>query len=315
MTMLAAMLGSSVSACSSVETAKCTPGQSVSCGDPHGCVGNQVCNADGASFAACVCDTQQTTSNGSSSGHGGAGGGPIATSSSSSAGGSGGQANFTPASLPGLVLWLDDDHGVIADTQHPGTLLRWLDQSGLGNDAEAMGLQDPYRFVIDPAVLHGHDAFVCPGNGTRIEVPDVPSLRFGTGQYGIAMVVRRSSYQSGVFQSFYEKDSADGGVVIGYNSDFELHQGTSMALVADPKPSAFHIVIARGPALELNLDGSLGLGTTQTNNVDGVAWPVFLCLKGLADGQEIAEVVAVKGPLSDADAAQLRSYLETKFSL
>lgn len=313
--------------CSSVETSRCTPGESKACAGPKGCQGFQACRADGAAFEACNCDGATSSSAGPSGATStgstvatatGAGGGSSSSStgasSTSGSGGAGGAGSFTPADLPGLVLWLEGDSGVVADPQHPGTLLHWLDQSGNGNDATAMGLQDGYRFNIDPAVIHGHDAIGCPGNGTRIEVPDVPSLRFGTGEYAVAVVARKSALANGTFKSLYEKDGGN-GVRMGFGTDFQLYQANTTVSLADPDPTKFHAIVGRGPSLRLSTLGANVTGPTASGNVDAVGWPIYLCTNGGADGQDLAEVVVVKGALSDANLTKLQGYFQTKFNL
>ncbi|HEY8039699.1 MAG TPA: hypothetical protein VIF15_07890, partial [Polyangiaceae bacterium] len=120
-------------------------------------------------------------SSGSSSG-GGSGGGSGGSSGGDDSGSVEGGGPWTPAMLPGLVVWLDDTKGVVASTTIKGAITRWLDQSGAGNDATPTNTQGAAgsNFTVDPAVVHGHDAILCPGNGTYLDVPDAITLRFGT---------------------------------------------------------------------------------------------------------------------------------------
>ena len=242
------------------------------------------------------------------------GGASGSTSSTTGSGGAGGTQSFTPADLPGLVLWLDDDKGVVPDPQHPTSLLKWLDQSGNANDAVAMSVQDGFRFEIDPSAVHGHDAFVCPGNGTRLEVADAASLRFGFGDYALAVVARKPTTGAS-FKSLFEKDSGNGGILFGFATDYEFHQGLLKVVVGDPNQLSFHASIMQGPALRLSVDGAASSGQTATNNVDGVGWPAFVCWNGAGNGQEIAEVVVVKGVLPDIDVTRLQGYFNQKFGL
>lgn len=238
------------------------------------------------------------------------------TSSSSGAGGAGGAGSFTPADLPGLALWLDDDKGVVVDPQHPGTMLRWLDQSGNANDATATAIHDGFRFDIDPAAVHGHDAFKCHGSGQRLEVPDATSLHFGTGPYAVAVVINRLGVGDPDEHAFFTKNLGDGGIFLGLSANaYHFRQLLSDVSLAEPNGTPFHAVIGRGPALDIHLGNMSAVGPVATSNVDETGAPVVLCLSGLVAEMEIAEVVAVKGALSDANLAKLQGYFNTKFNL
>src|SRR5262249_29485094 len=145
---------------------KCVPGQSIACAGDDGCSGYQSCKHDGSAYDPCICSatvSSSSTGPASSSGSGGAGGtGGAATTGSGGMAGNGGMMAWTPKSLPGLVLWLDVDVGTIDDPQNPGTMLKWLDQSGNQNNAVATNIQQGFRFVYDPAAANGHQAIKCP---------------------------------------------------------------------------------------------------------------------------------------------------------
>jgi hypothetical protein len=133
--------------------------------------------ASSGSSASSAASTSTGTS--SSTGSGGNGGG----------GGTGGEAPFSPGDLPGLALWLDSDIGVVEDPMIPGKVVRWLDQSGNGLQAESVG-DSASPNLIDPAVLNGHDAIRCARGNPSLWIDDDPVLRWGTGEFAIAMVMR-----------------------------------------------------------------------------------------------------------------------------
>ena len=70
----------------------CAPGQSVLCNGPGGCVGGQVCNADGTAFGVCDCG-----STGGGTGGGGTGGGGPDGGADGGSGGDGGSGPFEGA--------------------------------------------------------------------------------------------------------------------------------------------------------------------------------------------------------------------------
>ncbi len=126
---------------------------------PGGCTGYQVCNTSGA-YDPCICgDAGTSTDSGSD---------VSSTTDGPSSDGSGdanpdSQGSWTPASLPGLSLWLNDDVGLVQDSQKPGYIKHWLDQSGNANDANGGCNGTCPEPGYDQAAIHGHDAIICTG--------------------------------------------------------------------------------------------------------------------------------------------------------
>jgi hypothetical protein len=85
-------------------------------------------------------------------------------------------------------------------------------------------------------------------------------------------------------------------------------------VIPEMNPSAWHALTARGAAMDLITDwGQSSTGPTNTAAVittAGGGSVVTLCGQG-----DIAEVVAVKGRLADADRTSLMGYLKGKFKL
>lgn len=97
----------------------------------------------------------------------------------------------------GLSLWLRADTGVLEDS---GKVLRWRDQSGLGNDAVG-----PQNINHRPQWVSGVDGlsgpvvkFSEPGSTlpVRLEVPNQPSLN--TGTMTMIAVARKTGTSSGI---------------------------------------------------------------------------------------------------------------------
>jgi hypothetical protein len=224
-------------------------------------------------------------------------------------------ASWTPASLPGLALWLNDT-GIVADPSDPSQVLHWLDRSGNGNDATGMCANSCPASLpsLDPEIAHGHDAVTCgalSGNGTSLTILGSPSLQLGTGDWVIALVYKPDPGtgeitmwdQSGVL-SWLQTDPATTSV----------HDGTAVvsgALTANH--FQYLLALDRGSSLSL-LSSTV---SEMTGSAPGdISGNVTLCENPNAfQYAELAEVVAVKGTLGDADIASLVSYLNAKFAL
>lgn len=309
--------------CNSVETSTCTPGQSIVCGGPDGCSGFQVCRSDGAAYDACMCGSGSSSSTNTGSattsattGGGGSGSSTSATSSASqsssysSATGSGGALPFSPLDLPGLVLWLDPDQGVVEDPTAPGTMLKWQDQSP--NHFIATVTSGGGHLQIDPVAINGHNAFVCHN---RLTIEDDPALNFGTGDFGIALVVKPSIGNSTIF--WQKNETSNPGTTQFKAPDYFFQVGGGggpQVAMLTPNPNKFHAIILRGPSVEMFADGMTATGGTSTGDLSSPLWPLWMCIDS-GTGAEIAEVIAVKGTLSNAHVASLQGYFSDKFGL
>lgn len=201
----------------------CVPGQSIACTITSGCNGAQVCKADGSGFAPCSCSSSTSSSSASSSSSSSASSSSSSSASSSSssgAGGTGGGMGWTPAELSGLSIWLDSDKGHIEDPSNPGTLLQWQDQSGKGNNAAATNLQPGWRFKFDPVGPNQHQAIICPGNSTYLDIADAPSIHWGTNNFTVALIFRSSSMPD---QEVFYKDAQQGNL-LRFNVDDQKQQ-------------------------------------------------------------------------------------------
>ncbi len=267
-----------------------------------------------AATTTAVSAVSSGTASNSSSGAGG-----NSSSSSSGSGGAGGK--WTPKSLSGLALWLDSDQGMVQVPTKPGYLLRWLDSSGNGNKGELAVMPQSSFMALDSAVLNGHTAVKCIVNG--LNVGHAPSLEWGTGDFAMGVVVR-GDYQGGLFKtmSWWFKDAQLGSALVlnfDKSKNYVLSAGVKsiMALPKnDPTGVKFHIVIARGNTMRLAVDDASG-SAGMAGDVGNAGADVILCRPGDqgANDFEVAEIVAVKGTVSDGDVAKLQSYWKTKFGL
>jgi hypothetical protein len=243
-------------------------------------------------------------------------------------------AAWTPRSLGGLVLWLDGTRGVQSSG---GAVTGWEDQSGLENDAtpSAPGSSAP---VLVADAIGGAPAVRFDGTSYLV-IQDDPSLRFGTGDFLVAVVARHTTpitgdWGYGLFYIKYEAALPFIGPALIANTEestqiaaqIAYHQATietAQGGLNDGQPRG--IVMRRraspGPAsLELRLNGATSAtstGVAYAIDVSAPGRPVFV--GGTPDVQnivgDIAEVVAVNGATPDADVAALECYLETKYGL
>jgi hypothetical protein len=88
----------------------CAPGQSVLCNGPGGCLGGQVCNADGTAFGVCDCGSTGGGAGGGGGTGGGTGGGGVGGGTGGGAdggtdGGSGGDGGSGPTEGALRTVW------------------------------------------------------------------------------------------------------------------------------------------------------------------------------------------------------------------
>ena len=301
-------------------TPTCVPGQSIVCVGPGACAGGQVCNSEGTAYSACDCGSPRVD------------GGPVDSSSdvasvtdasgdvgidspSATDSGTTDGGPWTPKALAGLSLWLDDTVGVVMDPQKTGYVKRWLDQSGNGNDAEAMNFSGT-GIALDPSAIKGHDAYNC-GFQSFFQIPDSTSLHFGTGDFLVAMVMKLGSNNSTIDPSKMFWKGASVSLQIQPSST-TLHWLVGVQSIASTCPSgAFSAVIGRATALALEVGANTATGGTSTTDVTN-GTVLQLCEPSSANtspNSEIAEVIVVKGTVGSSDLANLRSYFKAKFGL
>jgi hypothetical protein len=240
-------------------------------------------------------------------------------------------APFTPRSLDGLVIWLDGDVGV----QSTGAqVVSWMDRSGNGNDATS-GTDRP---VVITGLVNGHAAVRFDGQMTFMQMPDVATTQWGTGDYAVVVVAAvRNAASTDVVHGYamlYGKSSQTypyAGAVLFMNWPIPS-ASTKAAAQADATHNAvgttsglnsgmFHLFAMRhhGTMLEVRVDGQAEAQadvTGVTADAPGAKPTIGGQAKivQMLDG-DIAEVVAVKGAVSDSDMAALEAFLKKKYAL
>lgn len=229
----------------------------------------------------------------------------------------------TPDKLSGLSLWLDAMKGVT--TFADGSMQIWADQSPNINNAKGRcgggggcggGTSGP---LIIKSAIKGNDAIVVGGyNRGYVNIPDDPTLQFGTGPFAIIAVF---AVQMPTSDPVYvlQKSSPSGlpnefNVVIDSNVNVHTPTADAHAFVSD---TVYHAVVIRGPALQVRIDGATTTGTTNTSDISYPASQITMGLPstGSSGPREIdlTEYILVKGSLSDADVAGIELYLKNRY--
>lgn len=93
-----------------------------------------------------------------------------------------------------------------------------------------------------------------------------------------------------------------------------VNAGGAAAALLVPAPNSWQIYSVRGPVLKLDINGTASAtGATSTADI-GTPTSSFMYI---TPGQnvKVAEIILVKGALSDADLAKVQAYLKSKYAL
>jgi hypothetical protein len=242
--------------------------------------------------------------------------------------------SWSPGTLPGLVLWLDAAKGAGSAPGDPVSL--WSDQSPAHNDATQT--DGGYQPILEVSAIGGLPAVRFDGYTSYLSIADSPSMQWGTSDYAI-LVVARFSITVGVpdqalFQKSTKSSPYDGPQLYVFSQHPTLD---TTALAADSAQvwvvsaqdglnDAPHVFGARrfGATLEVRVDGqSAGqYSAMPVIDVSAPGMPASIGQNGYdpttmteALQGDIAEEVAVKGPISDADLRSLECHLILKYGL
>jgi hypothetical protein len=246
-------------------------------------------------------------------------------------------ATWSPTDLgASLVTWLDASRSVAVDVS--SLVSSWGDSSGTGNNAVAAGAARPTR---TSAALNGRSVITFHGTSTYLSITDSASLQWGTGNWTVVVVARYSNapgFTPAGSATFWSK--TDSGIP-RHGVQF---QGNTTSAVLDTAVSRLNTNVLDGTnpfndsvwrvysarrvvdTLQIRVNGNVEATSPATasiaaENVDQVGQPVYIggtnvsgTPYGLMIG-DIAEMVAVKGALSDVNLGKLEAYLKTRYAL
>jgi hypothetical protein len=231
--------------------------------------------------------------------------------------------------LPGLALWLDGSHGL---SPTAGGAPLWIDQSGQRNDAVAVGAP-----VIRPDAIGGRPAVHFNGAPDYLAVQDSSSLQFSTGDFVVALVAAHTTpttgmWGYGLFYSKQEQDPPFPGPALVANTVNRTGQIEAQVALDTPsliltagadynKGQPLFLTMHRsGATLDLRVNGADAGSVTGPGaalDVSAAGQPLYLGGSPKAQGMvgDLAEVVAIKGAVSDADIGALEAYFRAKYGL
>ena len=223
-----------------------------------------------------------------------------------------------------LVAWLAADNGVTADGS--GNVSQWNDQSGNGNNATITTGTQP---TVTSAAINGLPAIHFDGTSNLLEIPFNPTL-----------VANRDF----TFSIVLSADVADPGVVQGPVSmcsnnvpghfDFQIARTTgklsflrgnreglsSFAATTAVTPTQYYLVsfVMRGTNAQSYLNGSFNGRSAFTTGIYTIGNPIRFGVRqdnGTRFRGNIAEVMWIRGAVSDAERLKLDTYIANKYAL
>ncbi len=248
---------------------------------------------------------------------------------------------WTPNSSAKTVLWLDAREGV---TVTAGMVSAWADRSSSANHAAPSDTATAP--TLDPVGIQGAPAIRFEAaRGTYLSIGDAASLQWGTGGFVIAIVGQSSRATAGLghgggVSTVFAKPQLQSAVEITVhwnyftteNADddttFNAQEGEGEPGVVStvdgysdgtPRLYVARVDTSSGAAsIELRVNG-VTVGASTGNPLVDVSLPGSPVRIGSTYGQSvqgaIAEVVALRGNVSDADIAKLEGYLMSKHGL
>ncbi len=239
---------------------------------------------------------------------------------------------WTPASLNGLSAWFDGNKDVSVAN---GTVQNWKDQSS--NNNNAFNLTPANQPTTVGNVVNGRSVIRFDGAGKQwLNVFDAATLQFGTGDFAIVEVMAYTNVASSSGTTGYgalwvktqPQAPYTGAAMFGNDPTVpssairtQLKLGLSVnSSKTGYNDGSFHIVGMRrtGTTLEARGDGTSNTTANASTDVSAVASDIWIGGRGngaQALKGDIAEIVVVKGTLSDPNLATLEGYLKAKYAL
>jgi len=244
---------------------------------------------------------------------------------------------WTPAALGSrLAFWFDPT----SLTESNGTISKWSDLSGNGNDAtQPVGAFAP---TYDASGVHGLAAATFTGPITFLSIADTKTMRWGTSDC-VVLAVIRATPETAPDAMIYQKTTAfpyDGvdlyldplAPVPSPRAAAQVSGGLFTVSKAPPATfvdSSVHVVGARraGQTLEVRVDGaassSLSNASVASVDVSAEGFTANIGQNGYdpprAEFQQlhgdIAELIGVVGFVTDAELGALETYLKSRYAI
>jgi hypothetical protein len=223
-----------------------------------------------------------------------------------------------------LAFWFDP-----TSFQVEGSVARWRDVSGNGNDA--IQTNKLYEPIYGASSINSVPSWTFIGPIMFLSIADNASIEWGTSDFAIFAVVRATA-QTAPNAMIYQKTGAypyDGGSLY-LNADKPVAttlaaaqvSGATYVVSASP-PATFvdgtaHVLGARraGTTLEVRVDvasidvSAAGFDAIIGQNGYGTPSPEFQQFQGA-----IAEVIGVRGALAEPDVEALEQYLKSRYAV
>ncbi len=254
---------------------------------------------------------------------------------------------FDPSQLgTNLVLWLEGAKGITGTGSNVAT---WADQTSYHNDASGGTGGGAHQPTVNATAINALPAVEfanATNNQQYLQITDSASLEFGTGDFAVFMVAQYTNPATGNGASqgtFYAKIAGNttpigpqlygnAGTGTGNTLDAQIRSRIDLtdninSVGTTYNDGMFHRIGIRrnGSALEVWTDAVSASFTPDagaTVDVSATGSDAFIGAQGaggfggglrLLGG--IAEVVGVKGTLSDGDVSNLDGYFKTKYAL
>lgn len=246
-------------------------------------------------------------------------------------------AAFTPATLPGLALWLDANEPSTLTLGGGNVVTLWKDRSTQMNDAAQSGTGTVH--LVSSVVEFGGKNVLEFADGPLV-VADSTSLRWGDTDEFLVVLAGYHTATDTTDRFFFAKFDTQtigpallggagahaqlAGALLDYSDFLAGTGGTGVVAPAATNDGKQHIFAIRrlggaGTTLQLRIDG-VATAATVTARLASTAEPLVIgamrtpggALVNLLVGR-IAEVVAVHGALTEAQVGAVEVYLHDKY--
>jgi len=225
--------------------------------------------------------------------------------------------SFTPASIAGLILWLDGQDGtklVLSGSQVTG----WNDSSSATNDFTATG-----AITYDkPSGINARPALnLTQANATSL----ARTFSLGADEISLFMVVNQTSLGTGNAELFYTQNNyryfdlfnntnpgQSGNLAINTRTDRQDDTGVDI-ITTPPTIALISVVVSTTEYVYVNgeITDVDGIGTSGLSLSGSLTWAI----SGGAFAGFVGEVIVYPSALADSDRQRVEGYLAWKWGL